>query len=137
MTEGWWNGAYYVLFDPQDAPHVDRVYGFSSLLPGMIPVGLKFWDDLLILDTATGEHFSVPTVPLDRRHLQPEPLVPTAASLQPDARLQGRIRWFVTPLVFGGDPKDAANTIWVSMEQHGQLVRWWNAKYQELRRAKG
>ena len=31
---------------------------------------------------------------------------------------------------FGGDPNDPANTTWVDREQHGQLVAWWNERYE-------
>ena len=41
----------------------------------------------------------------------------------------GRIKWYVKPLVFGGDPELGDNVIWVTQEDHVSLVRWWNRLY--------
>jgi hypothetical protein len=43
------------------------------------------------------------------------------------------VKWYTKPVVFGGDPLDQENTIWVTLEEHVQLVKWWNDRYQELK----
>ena len=30
----------------------------------------------------------------------------------------GKIKWYINPIVFGGDPKAEDNITWVSHEQH-------------------
>ena len=54
-------------------------------------------------------------------------------TLTPDPRFAGRIKWYVQPVAFGGDPTHEANILWVGHEQHGELVRWWNDLYLTLR----
>jgi hypothetical protein len=136
MTEGWFNDAYYVLFDQIEVADAGKAYGLDVYLPGVTVIGLKFWDDLLIRD-GDGLVYSIPSVPLDRRHFRPEQsAVPAADLLKPDARLSGKVRWFVKPIVFGGDPKDDSNTTWVTLAQHAQMVRWWNGQYQAIKQRK-
>ena len=43
------------------------------------------------------------------------------------------IKWYITPVVFGGDPSLADNVTWVALDQHAQLVKFWNGKYGEIR----
>lgn len=52
-----------------------------------------------------------------------------AATLEPDSRFKGKIKWYTTPIAFGGDAKLGENMTWVSHEEHAQLVRWWNNQY--------
>jgi len=53
--------------------------------------------------------------------------------LEVDPAVAGRVKWYVTPLIMGGSPTDEKNMTWLSYGEHMQLVRWWNAKYQELK----
>lgn len=128
MIQGWWGDDYYILFTAAEAGLEAERYAMNVWLPGCTLVGLKSWDDFLVRDGERGV-FTVPVVPLDRRYMEPaQPPSPTD-SLKQDTRLEGKLRWWVKPLVFGGDPKDPSNTIWVSPEQHAQLVKWWNEQY--------
>jgi hypothetical protein len=130
MREGWSGDAYIILFDER-APALQASYGIASALPGYRLLGLRGWDDFIVEDPS-GARFIVPTVPLLLSNLsafenndQPE--------LEADARVRGRIKWYITPLVFGGDPNLSDNVTWVTVDQHTQLVAWWNDKYRELR----
>jgi hypothetical protein len=42
-------------------------------------------------------------------------------------------KWYVRPIAFGGDPKAEDDIIWVSHEQHAQLVRWWNTLHRSVK----
>lgn len=127
MTQGWLGDDYYILFTAAEAELEAERYGMTEWIPGCALVGLKSWDDFLVRDGERGV-FTVPVVPLDRRYLQPaQP--PSTDSLTRDQRLEGKLRWWVKPLAFGGDARDLSNTTWVSPEQHVQLVRWWNEQY--------
>jgi hypothetical protein len=131
MIEGWLNDDYIVLFaEPQMASASAR-YAIDTQLPEMTVVGLRGWDDLLVRN-AQGNVFSVPTLPLLRSHLVPFEVELSRVVLKRDPRFEGYVKWYVKPIVFGGSPEDPSNTIWVSHEQHGELVRWWNQKYQEI-----
>ena len=43
-----------------------------------------------------------------------------------DARPRGMHLVEITPIIVGGDPTDPQNKIWVTREQHFELVRYWN-----------
>jgi hypothetical protein len=59
--------------------------------------------------------------------------VPFSCSLRADAHLAGKVKWYTTPIAFGGDFGDEISLNWVTHEQHRRAVVWWNAKYQELK----
>lgn len=64
-------------------------------------------------------------------HIQRFVLPANELTLEHDRRLHGLIKWYVTPLVFGGDPSLGENVIWVNIETHFALVTFWNDKYDE------
>lgn len=130
MIEGWLGDDYLILFDEAEIAAASDRYEISQQLPGYHVIGLRGWDDFILRDSV-GQTYSVPTVPTDPKYLTPFPL-PEAASISPDPRFTGRIKWYVTPIVFGGDPRDEKNLAWLSHEQHAQLVNWWNNMYHSL-----
>ena len=67
--------------------------------------------------------YSVPTVPLIGRRVEPFTLPGPEVRLQPDPRFMGKIKWYLQPLVFGGDPEAGPNLVWIRHEQHAQLVK--------------
>src|SRR5207249_11054989 len=91
----------------------------------------KGWDDFIIEDSS-GARFTVPTVPLLPRYLKPFPNSITQLKPASDEAVEGRIKRYITPLVFGGDPQRRDNVKWVTLDEHVQLVRWWNGKYREV-----
>ena len=93
---------------------------------------MRGWDDFIVEDSS-GSLFTVPTVPLIPSLLKPFLLDATRIDFIFDDRVQGKIKWYVTPIVFGGDPILIDNMAWVTLEQHSQLVKWWNEKYRELK----
>jgi len=132
MTEGWHGDDYLILFGGE-APKFEKAYALSDLLPGYRLLGLKGWDDFIIED-GDGARFTVPTVPVLRRHLSSFPLGSGREDLTPDSRFHGKIKWHITPVAFGGDPSQGDNLTWVTLDQHAQLVRFWNQKYRALAR---
>ena len=135
MLEGWNGDDYLILFDPSEVPDASVRYELSSSLPGYEVLGLRGWDDLIVRDPAGGL-FTVPTVPILAEYLEPFQLPESGTRLKRDRRFTGRIKWYVTPIVFGGDPSGDENMTWVDHEGHSQLVRWWNDKYRELENGK-
>lgn len=130
MTEGWRGDDYFVLFSSPEVAERSGLYGIAELLPGFRVLGLVGWDDFIVQDAA-GKIFKIPTVPCDAQYLEPLQL-PDPAKLVADSRFQGKVKWYVTPLVFGGDPNPGDNLIWIPHDKHASSVRWWNATYREL-----
>jgi hypothetical protein len=125
MNEGWVGDDYLILFAESEVVTVTDRYAPSQLLPGYQVLGLRGWDDFIVRDSQ-GRTFSIPTVPLDLKFLAPFAIPEPTQNLHPDARFREKIKWYVTPIVFGGDPSARENMMWVSLEEHAQLVRWWN-----------
>jgi len=130
MKEGWLGDYYPILFE-EKASALEKTYALRDFLPGHHLVGLRCWDDFIIEDNG-GSLFTVPTVPLLQDHLQTFELDLKHGELVPDEQTTGTIKWYVTPICFGGDPKVGPNVDWVNLEQHTQLVKWWNHKFREL-----
>lgn len=130
MNEGWNEDNYLLLFNDEEAVSASHLYDIATLLPGYRVVGLYFWDDFIVRDE-NGDTYTLPAVPCDsaaRVRFQ----VPIADHLVPDIRFIGKVRWFIKPIKFGGDPTDSKNTTWVTLAQHADYVRWWNALYRDL-----
>jgi hypothetical protein len=133
MREGWNNREYMVLFDEPETTSVTKSYGVDLILSGFSIVGIRGWDEFIVRDSC-GRLFAIPTVPLDAKYLAPVEDMFDGIELTLDPQLSSKIKWYITPLVFGGDPADKNNVIWVNHGQHAELVRWWNNRYMEVRR---
>ncbi len=132
MTEGWQNEDYLILFDEKESTDLSLRYEINKYLVGYRIVGLTGWDDFIV-EGVDGKLFTIPTIPLDPKHLSPFGLSIRHAELRPDHRLLGKIKWYTKPVVFGGDPSARDNMTWVTLEQHIQLVNWWNKLYQTMK----
>jgi hypothetical protein len=130
MLEGWHGDDYLILFDETETTAASAQYGVDRYLAGHIIVGLKGWDDFFVKGP-DGRLATVPTVPLSVNHLALFDAPINPQQIRSDVRFAGRLKWYTTPLIFGGDPLDEDNTTWVTMDQHFQLVRWWNDRYLE------
>ena len=129
MREGWCNGDYWVLCEDQkEAVHLTAIYGLTEYLPGYFIVGLKGWDDFILVDRES-QYFSVPTVPLERASLTPFRFQAETLRLESDERFTKKIKWYVKPIRFGGDPSASENTAWLSLDEHAGAVKWWNKFY--------
>ena len=132
MNEGWLDDQHFILFTEAEAEGATINYSFGTLLPGFSVIGLRGWDDFL-LKRADGSFFAVPVVPIDAEHLAPTEVPDAAAQLEFDERFAGKIKWYVKPLVFGGDAQSQDNVLWVTHEQHHQLVAYWNKLYRDVK----
>ncbi|OED13445.1 hypothetical protein [Burkholderia sp. A2] len=127
MVEGWHGDDYIVLFVDEEASATASACGFNTALPGFSLLGLRGWQDFIVEDEA-GATFTIPCVPLDTRYLASFNL-PVPGDLEPDPRLAGKVKWLVKPLIFGGSADAEENVSWITHQQHGELVRWWNEQY--------
>lgn len=131
MIEGWLNDDYLVLFqDHEEALRMTELYGVRQLMPGYVVVGLRGWDDFILIDSKR-ETFTLPTVPLRPDDLQPFKLQADLSAIKADERFRNKIKWYVKPIAFGGDPSAKDNLAWVSLEQHAELVGWWSKLYRD------
>ncbi len=136
MIEGWLEDQYLILFDDDEiVPATDR-YDCREYLPGFEVIGLVGWDDLLVRDSS-GATFRVPSIPLAKDRATSWRLPSDLSVLATDDRFTGRIKWYLKPLIFGGDPESEENLVWLTHEQHGEAVTWWNKKYREVKASQG
>lgn len=47
-------------------------------------------------------------------------------------RVRGKLKWYTKPRMLGGSASDESNVMWVTLDQHVELVKWWNDRYQKL-----
>jgi len=130
MQEGWIGKSYVILFDDAESERMTKGYGVSLYLPGCRVVAIVGWDDLVV-ENEQGERFRVPTVPMDESHMAALDEDYDPAALVPDPGAAGKIKWYLQPVILGGNPHPGDNVTWVSPEDHQKLVRWWNRKYRE------
>jgi hypothetical protein len=131
MREGWSTGSYFLVLDPREVRPMTEAYGIDAYLPGYRLVAIRGWDDFIV-ENANGELFIVPTVPLREKDLTPLPGTPDWADLQPDERITGKVKWYIKPIVFGGDPGEGPNMTWIDHSTHQKAVRYWNDLYRDV-----
>ncbi|MEL7537105.1 MAG: hypothetical protein AAFM91_08635 [Pseudomonadota bacterium] len=132
MDEGWHEDQYLIMFSGDEIEAATNRYNCQKYLPGYEVVGLAGWDDLLVRDS-TGETYSVPAVPLVQERVAKWSFPCTPDALQPDEKFTGKIKWYLTPIVFGGDPEASDNLAWLTHEQHGEAMTWWNEKFLDVK----
>ena len=129
MKEGWHDNDYLILFEDQEIQERGKAYGLDRRLPGHILFGLRNWDDFLIINEEDDRIYCVLTVParmVERRLWDVD-----IGRLQREERLEGKIRWYLKPIVFGGDPNLRSNTVWVDHQTHAELVCYFNQLYDD------
>jgi|SRR5580765_7784264 len=131
MKEGWFNNDYWALCESQaEAERLTTLYSLAQYLPGYFIVGLKGWDDFILINRES-QYFTVPTVPLDQANVTPFNFLAGTLRLEADNRFDKKIKWYVKPIRFGGDPSAKENMAWLSLEQHVEAVKWWNKFYSD------
>ena len=131
MKEGWCRDTYVIVFDDAESEKMTKAYGIDGFVAGYRVAAILGWDDFILVNEQGGQ-FRVPTVPLDARYMKRFEESWDTENLIPDERLTGKIKWYIKPIVLGGDPDLGRNVTWVDIKTHQKLVRWWNHKYREL-----
>ncbi|ELC0660804.1 hypothetical protein SD340_004184 [Vibrio fluvialis] len=131
MKEGWFGEDHFILFDEKESALATEEYCFFNYLDGFQVVGLLGWDDFIVSDGL--KFYTIPSVPIVSEYLEKihEENLPT--DLEHDERFSGKIKWYTTPIVFGGDPNSEENMVWVSHKQHRELVNYWNKQYRKAK----
>ena len=130
MVEGWAGNDYLMLFSTDEAKAAAERYAIADLLLGYRIIGLRGWDDFIVEDQK-GDTFTLPTVPCEAGELA-RYHVPSCDKLIADDRFTDRVKWYITPVKFGGDHAARENITWISLVQHADAVRWCNALYREM-----
>lgn len=131
MKEGWYGEDYFILFDEKESALATEEYGFLKYLEGFKVVGLLGWDDFILSDGL--KLYSIPSVPIASEYLELIHEKKLPADLEHDERFSAKIKWYTTPIVFGGDPNSEENMVWVSHKQHRELVNYWNQQYHKAK----
>ena len=132
MKEGWHNDDYLILFEGREIEQKGQEYGLDRLLPGHRLLVMVGWDDFLVMDRTSQKLFRVPTIPILPQEKKEWPHSVDLGALKPDGRFQGKVKWYVKPIVFGGDPSSGGNMTWISHGDHVQAVRYWNEMYSHV-----
>lgn len=131
MKEGWNSESYFIVLDAGEIEPLTEAYGLPVYLPGHRLVAIQGWDDFIV-ENADGDRFVVPSVPMSAKGMTPLQRAPDWSALQRDERLTGKIKWYIKPVVFGGDPNQGPNMTWVDHPTHQKAVRYWNDLYREV-----
>jgi hypothetical protein len=122
-----------VLFDREGVPVMTERYGISHYLPGYSVLGLRGWDDFIVQDSRAAV-FTMPTVPLIATALSPFEQSLLSSDLRSDERFTCKIKWYIKPIIFGGDPNPGENMTWIPIQDHQPAVKYWNGLYRDLKR---
>ena len=134
MKEGWHNDDYLILFEGREVEQKEQEYRFERLLPGYRLLGLVSWDDFLVVEHASQKLFRIPTIPISSEQRKEWQHSVDSTVLKPDDRFHGKVKWYVKPIVFGGDPSPGENMTWISHGDHVQAVKYWNEIYSHVAR---
>lgn len=126
MIEGWHGSDHLILFDEAEIAAASDRYAVSQFLPGYEVIGLRWWDDFILQDFG-GATFCAPTIPAVADHVSAYALPSKGTTLKLDDRFQGKIKWYVKPIVFGGDPQSqekSSGSVTISMHNwsNGQIL---------------
>ena len=129
MREGWFEDYYLIIFDEDESLIALKEYGFELNFQEYKLIGLIGWDDFILFKN--DQFLIVPTAPTTIEYLSLSPFQEMPEFLEHDESLNGNIKWYTTPLIFGGDPSSEENISWVNHKQHRELVVFWNNQYKK------
>jgi hypothetical protein len=128
MKEGWYGDEYVILFEGKEIEARGLDYNLAHTLPGHTLLGLVAWDNFIVREDKTGRLYKVLTLPMRPQYREPwdADLEAMKPHLERDARYTRKIKWYVDPVVFGGDPEPGENMIWIPHKEHVEAVLYWN-----------
>jgi len=132
MKSGWLNDNHYNLFDSIEIENLTSKYELEKYIPNYKLIGLIGWDDFIIFKN--NFYYKIPTVPIYEKYLEEIEMIDYLIELENEKENQNKIKWYTKPLIFGGDPCDPKNIKWINIEQHSQLVSYWNKIYFNIKK---
>jgi hypothetical protein len=129
MKEGWNSDKYWILFNKEEIPIITRRYNIEKFIKGYKIIGLMNWEDF-ILEDKNGKHYLMPTIPIDLKHIKAIEYS-EITEFKEARKYKGKIKWYIKPIIFLGNPDDKKNISWINLEEHVKMVKLWNDKYLE------
>lgn len=146
--EGFIGEIYFRLYPAEKIIPLNTLYGTSEFAPSLLIFGSDGGGEAFAFDMrqAPTRIIQIPFIPMrleyaidlgesfseciahfqaKSQHNQPV--------AQPEPSRIGREIHEILPVVFGGDPIDPANKVFLAPEEYAPYVVWWNRKYQELK----
>lgn len=136
--EGTLEDGYIILWKSEELIPFNLKYEVKQHAPGVFLFGSNGGGEGYGFDSlAEMKVVQVPFVGMDRRHI--EVLAPTftdffrtgrVSEVRDDtadpSRRSGMEIFEIQPIILGGDPVDPENKIWLTRDQHFEIVRYWN-----------
>ncbi len=148
--EGFAGETYIVLWRAEELADFNREYEVDQYAPGILLIGSNGGGEAFGFDThdAAMPVVRVPFVGMDRQlaiavgdsfssSLGELAKVKVSDSKKaaelPGEKYRGMELFEVKPVILSGDPVDPQNKIWVTRQQHFELVRFWNRLIRDVR----
>jgi hypothetical protein len=131
MTYGWYNDIHYNLFSPDEVDIYLKKNALQKYFSSYQLVGLVGWDDFLLKQN--NSYYTIPTVPIDFKYLSEFDFNLNIDELKNDKNITDKIKWYIKPLIFGGDPKLGENIQFIDLGTHAELIAFWNKTYCSLK----
>lgn len=142
--EGFLGEEYIILWRAEELAQLNKAYEAERYAPAILLFGSSGGGEAYGFDTHAEPACVVrlPFIGMERRHLGPVTRDFTdlfsrgaALSMREQHRpLQREMELVeIKPIIFGGDPVDPENKMWVTREQHIELVRYWNRQTSTIR----
>tara|TARA_B100000941_G_scaffold76825_1_gene52385 strand:- start:162 stop:578 length:417 start_codon:yes stop_codon:yes gene_type:complete len=130
MKEGWHENTYLILFEAEEIRQRGLDYKIEQHLPGHSLLGMCSWDNFIVREDASGKLFLVPTLPIKPENLVPWlDKLPDSESLEHDDEVFKKVKWYLDPVIFGGNPEPGDNMVWITHKDHVDAVNYWNHIY--------
>ncbi|MGE9293812.1 MAG: hypothetical protein ACQKBW_09385 [Puniceicoccales bacterium] len=134
MKEGWYGNEYLVLFEGEEIEARTNDYAIPTYMPGHTLLGLAAWDNFIVREDKTGKVYKVLTLPMRPEYREPcdIDLADAEFKLDRDARYYQKVKWYIDPVVFGGDPEPGENMVWLPHKEHVEAVLYWNNIFENM-----
>jgi hypothetical protein len=140
QREGWLGEDYVRIFAETDRARIARLYAFGAHLPDYEPWGSWGLDSLCL--GHDGKLYLIPWIPLDESHRKER--YASIAAFDADLAVLheattayehfGKEIHFVTPIIFGGSPKDPENLKMIDQKAHAEVSCFWNQTYARIKK---
>ena len=145
--EGFIGEEFYRLYSVEQLLSLNPAYGVDEFMPGFVLIGSNGGGESYLLDArhTPAPVFRIPFIPMIEAYGSQMALsvsvwqqglaaISPAMSIihTPSSRTFGKEIHEINPIVFGGSPTDPKNRALVPLEQHAEIVVWWNRTFRRV-----